>query len=149
MNKLQMAHEYAKILLANPQYSPASIRDISWMLADAMQAEADKRISSHIKSMVDGYMTAPIQVIDENGECRITTRSNEWQPDWSQAPDWAKWWAMDADRKCHWFSKEPDLHNGVSEYILGNNGEGLDNIFLPSLDCEYTGDWRNSLRKRP
>ena len=73
----------------------------------------------------------------------------EWQADWSRAPDWANWWAMDADRKSHWFSEEPYLNDSVGEWILRNNGEGLDNIFLPSLDYGYHSNWRKSLRKRP
>ena len=28
-------------------------------------------------------------------------------PDWSQAPDWAEWYAIDADGQCFWYENEP------------------------------------------
>lgn len=129
--KLKMAHEYAIALInSDCEMQFDKFIRLCWNYADAMQAEADKR---------------------ENGEQskHVFEAIDEWQPDWSQAPEWANWWAMDADRKSHWLSKEPYLNDSVGEWILRNNGEGLDNIFLPSLDYGYTGDWRESLRKRP
>lgn len=34
--------------------------------------------------------------------------------DWSQAPAWANWWAVDPDGICHWFDNEPILTEFVS-----------------------------------
>jgi hypothetical protein len=28
-------------------------------------------------------------------------------PDWSQAPEWAQWWAVDPDGSAYWFEEEP------------------------------------------
>ena len=28
-------------------------------------------------------------------------------PDWSQAPEWAEWYAIDADGQCFWYENEP------------------------------------------
>ena len=34
--------------------------------------------------------------------------------DWSIAPTWAQWWAVDPDGICHWFNNEPILTEFVS-----------------------------------
>lgn len=31
------------------------------------------------------------------------------QPDWLKAPDWAQWWAVDADGQTAWFATEPQI----------------------------------------
>ena len=54
----------------------------------------------------------------------------EWQPDWSQAP------------RCDVVSWDINEH-GQARWIASDNGYYL----APSFG--YTGDWRNSLRKRP
>ena len=76
--KIDMAHDYAIEMLkrGDPE---RSIAFDAWTLADAMQAEADKR---EVKLHEVFFDTKP---------------NEEWQPDWSQAPDWANWWAMDRD----------------------------------------------------
>jgi hypothetical protein len=28
-------------------------------------------------------------------------------PDWSEAPEWADWYAIDADGQCFWYENEP------------------------------------------
>ena len=66
----------------------------------------------------------------------------EWQPDWSQAPEWANWWAMDMDKNCYWY--EDKLHLGDVEWDRHSIGKSF-----KSKHYGYTGDWRNSLRKRP
>ena len=141
MDKLKMAHEYAIALInSDCEMQFDKFIRLCWNYADAMQAEADKREPSGFPNVLRGACGEIVAVkVDDK----------EWQPDWSQAPYWANWWAMDEDRKCHWFSKEPWSHNGASEWVLENNGEGLNNIYSPSIHCGYIGDWRNSLRKRP
>ena len=47
MNKLDMAHEYAMKCIGNPNVSVKTNNEIiafAWQYADAMQAEADKRV---------------------------------------------------------------------------------------------------------
>ena len=55
---------------------------------------------------------------------------DEWQPDWSQAP------------RCDVVAWDINKH-GQGRWIASDNGYYL----APSFG--YTGDWRNSLRKRP
>ena len=115
--------------------------EMAWQYADAMQAEAEKREKEKQEKLKQDQQNHHDELVSIGLE--------EWQPDWSQAPEWYNWWAMDADRKCHWFSKKPVLVEEVSEWILWNNGEGLNNTYSPSVNCGYTGNWRDSLRKRP
>jgi hypothetical protein len=38
---------------------------------------------------------------------RIAALEASQEPSWDKAPEWAQWWAMDADGSCHWYSQEP------------------------------------------
>lgn len=74
----------------------------------------------------------------------------DWQPDWSQAPEWANWWVAVANQSGEitggWFyDVEPEFgeSKGVSIYYSSNSNSILTDSF------GYTGDWRESLRKRP
>lgn len=118
MNKLEMAHEY---LL---RFSGATVAD-AWAYADAMQSEADKREkeqqSEHVFEAIE-----------------------EWQPDWSQAPDVATHWTMRQDGKCLWWKGKP-LFDGSCFY----DAVGICHTVGYAPSFSYTGDWRDSLRKRP
>ena len=71
----------------------------------------------------------------------------EWQPDWSQAPEWANWWAMDENKNTRWIYSELEQPY-ISDIFLRWFAVGrFDSADAPSFG--YTGDWRNSLRKRP
>lgn len=156
--KLEMAHEFMLAMIKAGCHDGPDLLDRAWKYADAMQAEADKRakkcdekIEINMYPEWDASINYPPDAwVVYRGEKRLAISiKDEWQLDWSQAPEWYSWWAMDEDRKCHWFSKEPNLVDGFDEWILGNNGEGLNNTYSPSIHCDYKGDWRDSLRKRP
>lgn len=123
MGKLEMAHEYAKIMLdsmLNKNVDLDSYREVAsdaWSLADAMQAEADKR----------NHIVEPNEKVEE------------WQPDWSQAPDRATHCAMDENNMMWWHAIEPKQ----------KNNEWLGDMICEYEDHDYQGDWRKSLRKRP
>ena len=68
----------------------------------------------------------------------------EWQPDWSQAPDVATHWTMRQDGKCLWWKGKP-LFDGSCFY----DAVGICHTVGYAPSFGYTGDWRNSLRKRP
>lgn len=125
--KLEMAHEYAIALLRSDSGNMEFDKFIQlcWNYAEAMQAEVDKRLAE-------------------------TTCKEEWQPDWSQAPEWANWWVATANQGGEitggWFyENEPEfgLGCGPSTY----HSVGCMVILTDSFG--YTGDWRDSLRKRP
>ena len=68
----------------------------------------------------------------------------EWQPDWSQAPDVATHWTMRQDGKCLWWKGKP-LFDGSCFY----DAVGICHTVGYAPSFGYTGDWRESLRKRP
>lgn len=126
MNIDQIAHEFAMKLVGNPTTPLKDINSIvcaSWSYVDAMQAESDKRKPKGLPEVL-------------------------FEPDWSQAPKSAKFWAMDHNRMAHWFNLEPCLDK-CDEWVLGNNGEGTNNRYSAAPLFNYQGDWKDSLRKRP
>ena len=138
--KLEMAHEWAmKHGDAETVGSRQNMVKYAWDYADAMQAEADKREKQN-KDEFYANLADPMKKV----------REQEWQPDWSQAPDWANWWVAVANQSGKitggWFyDVEPEFgeSKGVSIYYSSNSNNMLTDSF------GYTGDWRNSLRKRP
>ena len=105
-------------------YDAEGISIYAYEIADAMQAEADKRKPKGLPEVL-------------------------FEPDWSLAPDWANYWAVDMDGYSHWYSFAPVKNLKINGWTLQNNGEGVDNIFDADPSSIYQGDWQDSLRKRP
>ena len=122
MNKLQMAHEMALAIQGTKLiHDMELVSDMAWKYVDAMQAEADKRLKTDVGN----------------------TDASEWQPDWSQAPAWANYIAVYSDHcNASYFEKEPKI---ISGYTWG----GTDGKSLLTPIPVYTGNWQDSLRKRP
>ncbi|PFH04389.1 hypothetical protein BCF11_5164 [Collimonas sp. PA-H2] len=59
--------------------------------------------------------------------------------DWGQAPNGAKWWAMDFDGKAFWYMT-PNLNPQTNFWYMAQ-------IEAPTFD--YSEDWRKSLIERP
>ena len=143
--KLEMAHEFSMKLVGNPT-TPLkdmnSIMEASWKYADAMQAEADKRENEEQDKLEQNERNHHDELVSIGLE--------KWQPDWSQAPDWANWWVATADHDGKifggWFyDVRPELGVGKGSSIYYSSNSK--NILTDSFG--YTGDWRESLRKRP
>ena len=131
MNKLQMAHEYFMKHGRNNSWMESDVID-AWKYADAMQAEADKREPSGFPNVLRGACGEIVAVkVDDK----------EWQPDWSQAPDSAMYWAMDGCGQCNWYEREPEVCG--SQWDFGSVIEQADTGY------DYQGNWQGSLRKRP
>jgi len=127
LDKAKMAHEYAMLHMVNPQYKDVDDLDmVQWAFdyADAMQAEADKRVVKLPDAFFD------------------TKPNEEWQPDWSQAPDGYNWWAMDRDGFSCWHKSKPNTQSGIYFWIRLPTATKA-----PSFN--YQGNWQDSLRKRP
>ena len=128
MNKLQMAQEYALKMLENlnPMQIDKPTRDgiayECFELAEAILAENDKRV-----------VKLPDVFFDAN-------KNEEWQPDWSQAPEWADWWAIDKDLVSFWHEDKPKFDE-IEFYQCG--------MFCDAPRFNYQGNWQDSLRKRP
>ena len=72
----------------------------------------------------------------------------EWQPDWSQAPEWATHFfcERDEDDQLNGYFAEDKRGIGIDFDIRGFDGYGR---VCSCKTFNYQGDWRNSLRKRP
>ena len=134
--KLEMAHEYAIALInSDCEMQFDKFIRLCWNYADAMQAEADKREPSGFPNVLRGACGEIVAVkVDDK----------EWQPDWSQAPADATYWTMRQDGKCLWWKGKP-LFDGSCFY----DAVGICHTVGYAPSFGYTGDWRNSLRKRP
>lgn len=117
--KLEMAHEYALEMLkrGDPDWKIATE---AWNLADAMWVENNERENSDNQDL-------------SQEEC---------QPNWSQAPSWAKWWAMDEDGECFYFENKPKI---TSVTWIPFNARIIDKAPI----FGYAGNWKDSLRERP
>ncbi|MCW5711307.1 hypothetical protein [Shinella sp.] len=58
---------------------------------------------------------------------------------WKAAPRKARWWAMDADGKAHWYCA-PDVAAFTTFWYCE---------MLPAPDFGFAGDWRKSPVERP
>ena len=128
MNKLQMAHQMALMLLKNaPLEEVSNAISTAWQYADAMQAEADKRKSKpELPSLQQTFINGVEQP-------RYAPTCEEWQPDWSQAPENTTHWGMELG----------------SAYWLKEEGNGLFCKIGKASLFGYTGNQQGSLRKRP
>ena len=118
--KMKLAHEYMQNTLNllrkhDIPYDFESLIDESYEYAEAMIAEEDKRTNQ---------------------------TQEEWQPDWSEAPEWAKWWVMTSKGVPIWIDSEPKISDNDFYWCLPRG-----NIEAPSF--YYQGDWKESLRERP
>ena len=134
-----MAHDWAiKYGKVDSIYNREETVQLAWGYADAMQAEADKREPSGFPSVLRGACGEIVAVkVDDK----------EWQPDWSQAPDWANWWAMDENKNTRWIYSELEQPYIGDMFLRWFAVGRFDSADAPSFG--YTRDWRNSLRKRP
>ena len=144
-----MAHEYAIALInSDCEMQFDKFIRLCWNYADAMQAEADKRSKAEVeqkRKAVREMLNADNTFLEKEGQHFDDVE--EWQPDWSQAPDWANWWAMDGDKKTRWIYSELEQPYTSDTFLRWCALGMFDSEDAPSFG--YTGDWRNSLRKRP
>ena len=116
--KLEMAHEYALEMLKRGDPEWRIVTD-AWNLADTMYLE-----NAELENIV----------------CQDLSQE-DWQPDWSQAPEWAKWWVMTSKGVPIWIDSEPKISDNDFYWCLPRG-----NIEAPSFN--YQGDWKESLRER-
>ena len=159
--KLEMAHEWAmKHGDAETVGSRQNMIKYAWDYADTMQAEADKRSKAEaeqkrkaVREMLNDantFVEREGQHFDDVADIQKPySSSEEWQPDWSQAPDnLVKYFAVDENGRGGWFIIKPILCS--DHWYWSDFEERVDNDHYdhaPSFG--YTGDWRESLRKRP
>lgn len=136
MNKLELAHDYAKIMLK-----------ISAESGDLFLTNTDEIV----KSIVSSSFNFAEAMLAENEKRKDKSRPEvleEIEIDWSNIPEWANFFAIDKDglqyiyayqpylvEECDYWADHHRLHDGHSEEV-----ELIEN---------YTGNWKDSLRKRP
>ena len=143
--KLEMAHDYLRDIVSNWEYDD-SFDPVAeaWKYADAMQAEADKRNKAEAeqkRKAIREMINADNTFLEKEGQHFDDV---EWQPDWSQAPADATYWTMRQDGEYLWWKGKP-LFDGSCFY----DAVGICHTVGYAPSFGYTGDWRNSLRKRP
>ena len=70
------------------------------------------------------------------------------EPDWNNAPEWARWWAVEPDGteygSAHWYAEQPSIEDAWWSEPTHSQFCHDETVDLP-LGC----DWRLTLRKRP
>lgn len=163
MNKLEMAHQYFMQTMGfirnnNIDHNFDDVVSESWDYVYAMQAEADKRekqkaiddaeSSKVFFEKLTGSRALQQTFIDGIEQPRYS--DDQWQPDWSQAPEWANWAAVGPlSNKWIWSAAEPEHINiqGVDYWDVTSPHAEEHGCY--STLTNYTGDWRDSVRKRP
>ncbi len=120
----------------------------SFLIVDEIEAEAEKRIKAGAKEKreaVRKLLNDDGTFLEKEGQHfedlnMADSPQLEWQPDWSQAPEWADWWAIDKDLVSFWHEDKPKFDK-VEFYQCG--------VFCDAPLFNYRGDWKDSLRKRP
>ena len=141
--KLEMAHDW----MMKHDDGSMSVEVVvfkAWAYADAMQAEADKREKEEIEKR--SVELRNILNLSNSKPLELQPDVEEWQPDWSQAPDDACCWFIGGkswDVKPYWSKYIPCYKNEETQTTW--QGDGM--IEAPSFG--YAGDWRESLRKQP
>ena len=143
LDKAKMAHEWAmKHGKSDTIGDRLNMVRYAWGYADAMQAEADKREkeeSEKKRADIREMLKANNTFIEREGQHFDDV---EWQPDWSQAPLWAEYFAMDDDGEFYYFEESPSMAGcSWQQQSHGEVGE--------TFNHSYKGNWQDSLRKRP
>lgn len=72
------------------------------------------------------------------------------KPDWATAPEWARWWAVDADGQSTWFATEPHVNTGNIVCWTWNYDDIAGYMQVGDLINLPLGyDWRLSKQQRP
>ena len=148
-SKLDLAHDYAMAFIREAlkddiesDFNHNLIAINSWSYADAMYEQLEKRdiksndeLKNNLMSQINKEYASDLEELNQH------RRNAEWQPDWSQAPDWAVWWSITKSGKGHWFSSKP----AVKEDSWVRSSRAC----RTSPSFSYQGHWTNSLRERP
>lgn len=74
------------------------------------------------------------------------------EPDWSQAPDWARWWAADSDGESTYYAERPEPDEKIACWDSARwsaKGSTILSEWDKTSPLPLGVDWRTTLRKRP
>ena len=143
MDKLKLAHDWYMKHAGGSKHHLDMEVEMAWKYADEMQAEVDSREKQEAEQKrkeIREMLNHPNTFVEKEGQHFDDV---EWQPDWSQAPDWANWWAICSRGQACWYGGEP---------VRSKNGWGVKYNGYPfhtTSSFNYQGNWQDSLRMRP
>lgn len=79
----------------------------------------------------------------DGGQEALVAEAGEVVPDWSQAPEWAMWWAVDANGDCCVYEKEPHKHSSLWATLTGQW------LSVSHVEIPLGIDWRLLKMQRP
>ena len=141
MDKLQLAHEYAKAITPHVELPMNKFVDLCFSYAEAMLAEEEKRKD---KSLPEVLISVNKTFIDGVEQPRYAPEN--FVIGWHNIPDRFKYWAMDKDGTCILTVNKPTL--SCSEWVIDCKDCGGD-CYHYTGNFGYQGDWKESLRERP
>lgn len=144
-----MAHEYVMNYMASPDCKDTTVSNIvsvAWSYADLMQDEANKREKKEVEEESKNSREVRQKFINTFEKHKLCC-SEEWQPDWSQAPSRMNYYFMNRDGGEYWTVNKPDEPN-MTEHVMDFRDCGGD-CYAYASSQNYQGKWHESLRKRP
>ena len=118
--------------------------------AEELEAQLAERWEPLPRSLEYDLITMAIhggEIPMEYRLCRLVTQEPTLQPDWSKAPEWANWWAVNDDGGFGiWYEAEPKPRIAIPiwQEPEGTRAQNSGNVVLP-----FGIEWRNTLRQRP
>lgn len=70
------------------------------------------------------------------------------EPDWTAAPPWAAWWAVDKDGSPYWYAERPEPGKSVWWNRIGSERRRVQPIGRRCRLDMASADWRQTLRAR-
>jgi len=123
MDKMKLAHEYA-LEMAKQGIPLKSCKELGWKYADAMQAEAEKRNKAEAQQRrkeIREMLNADNTFVEREGQHFDDVE--EWQPDWSQAPNDATAWEYLGHNTARWHTTKKGAFRGAD--LFGYSGVGM------------------------
>lgn len=146
---VELPHTDPQTMIEELQWDLATQRD-AWLeiveeknaaIRDARtDAEAWARIAEQAKAQVEDLTGKLATANKELHDLRIKAGLLQPEPDWSQAPAWAQWWAVDGSGKAFWYETEPKCSNKWPGWFAPDALED---------ETHLTPGWAESLRQRP
>ena len=131
--------------------SDLGIEYVKYLLEDNDATEFKIHSNGEGEDYIGAILADDLKRIIDIHEVMEGCGKEEWQPDWSQAPEWANWWAMDGfSKKANWYIDKPYLDDDSdveSEWNIDLKANT--ETYMESLSFGYQGHWKDSLRKRP
>lgn len=142
MDKLTIATQVLLKLIETDKtgFDAEGIAAYSFEIADAMQAEAEKRKkveAAQKRKEIREMLNAPNTFVEREGQHfddvadiqKPYTSSEEWQPDWSQAPDDATAWEYLGHGSARWHTTTKGMYRAAD--LFGYSGTDMLSVERP------------------